>query len=83
MVDSKYRCLKCGSFEVIFVDRSSDPLDTKPSRFVCKKCGHIYDIDSGISTINKNTINTFPSPNLDLDVDDSLTQRIKSKKGVN
>ena len=80
MEREKSRCTKCGAFEVVFVDRSADPFNTKPPRFVCQKCGHEYELDSGISVINHQTINTFPSPERDLDVDDPLTARIKSKR---
>ena len=80
MEREKSRCTKCGAFEVVFVDRSADPFNTKPPRFVCQKCGHEYELDSGISVINNKTINTFPSPERDLDVDDPLTARIKSKR---
>ena len=80
MEREKSRCTKCGAFEVVFVDRSANPFNTKPPRFVCQKCGCEYELDSGISVINNNTINTFPSPERDLDVDDPLTARIKSKR---
>ena len=80
METEKSRCTKCGAFEVVFVDRSADPFNTKLPRFVCQKCGHEYELDSGISVINNKTINTFPSPERDLDVDDPLTARIKSKR---
>ena len=80
MESEKSRCTKCGAFEVVFVDRSADPFNTKPPRFVCQKCGCEYELDSGISVINNKTINTFPSPERDLDVDDPLTARIKSKR---
>ena len=80
MEREKSRCTKCGAFEVVFVGRSADPFNTKPPRFVCQKCGHEYELDSGISVINHQTINTFPSPERDLDVDDPLTARIKSKR---
>jgi len=80
MEREKSRCTKCGAFEVVFVDRSANPFNTKPPRFVCQKCGCEYELDSGISVINHNTINTFPSPERDLDVDDPLTARIKSKR---
>ena len=79
MEREKSRCNKCGAFEVVFVDRSANPFNTKPPRFVCQKCGCEYELDSGISVINNKTINTFPSPERDLDVDDPLTARIKSK----
>ena len=80
MEREKSRCTKCGAFEVVFVDRSADPFNTKPPRFVCQKCGCEYELDSGISVMNRNTINTFPSPERDLDVDDPLTARIQSKR---
>ena len=80
MTEKKYRCSKCGAVEVVFVEQSADPLNIKPPRFVCQKCGHEYELDSGISVINNKTINTFPSPERDLDVDDPLTARIKSKR---
>ena len=80
MEREKSRCTKCGAFEVVFVDRSADPFNTKPPRFVCQKCGREYELDSGISAIKHNTINTFPCPERDLDVDDPLTARIKSKR---
>ena len=80
MEREKSRCTNCGAFEVVFVDRSANPFNTKPPRFVCQKCGHEYELDSGISVINHKTINTFPSPERDLDVDDPLTARIKSMR---
>ena len=80
MIEKKFRCSKCGAMEVVFVEKSADPFDNKPSRYVCKKCGHEYTIDSGINVINNMTINTFPNPSIDLDVDDSFTKKIKSKK---
>ena len=80
MESEKSRCTKCGAFEVVFVNRSADPFNTKPQRFVCQKCGCEYELDSGISVMNRNTINTFPCPERDLDVDDPLTARIKSKR---
>ena len=80
MEREKARCTKCGAFEVVFVGRSADPFNTKPPRFVCQKCGCEYELDSGISVINNKTINTFPSPERDLDVDDPLTARIKSMR---
>ena len=80
MESEKSRCTKCGAFEVVFVNRSADPFNTKPPRLVCQKCGREYELDSGISVINHNTINTFPCPERDLDVDDPLTARIKSKR---
>ena len=80
MEREKSRCTKCGAFEVVFVDRSADPFNTKPPRFVCQKCGCEYEPDSGICVINHHTINTFPCPERDLDVDDPLTARIKSKR---
>ena len=80
METEKSRCNKCGAFEVVFVDRSANPFNTKPPRFVCQKCGREYEPDSGISVINHHTINTFPSPERDLDVDDPLTASIKSKR---
>ena len=80
MKTEKSRCTKCGAFEVVFVDQSADPFNIKPPRFVCQKCGREYELDSGISVINNKTVNTFPSPERDLDVDDPLTARIKSKR---
>ncbi|MBE6707441.1 MAG: hypothetical protein E7577_07365 [Ruminococcaceae bacterium] len=84
MTEKKYRCSKCGAFEVVFVDRSADPFNTKPPRFVCQKCGCEYELDSGISVMNRNTINTFPCPERDLDIDDPFTawmkERIKSMR---
>ena len=80
MKTEKSRCTKCGAFEVVFVEQSADPLNIKPPRFICQKCGREYELDSGIGVINHNTINTFPSPERDLDVDDPLTARIKSKR---
>ena len=79
MKTEKSRCTKCGAMEIVFVD-STNPFDTKGARFVCQKCGQEYELDSGISVINNKTINTFPSPERDLDVDDPLTARIKSKR---
>ena len=80
MTEKKYRCSLCGAVEVVFVDRSADPFNTKPPRLVCQKCGREYELDSGISVINNKTMNTFPSPERDLDVDDPLTASIKSKR---
>ena len=80
MIEKKFLCSKCGAMEVVFVAKSADPFDTKPSRYVCKKCGQEYPIDSGINVINDKTINTFPNPSIDLDVDDSFTKKIQFKK---
>jgi hypothetical protein len=66
--------------------KASEPIvisvlgNTKPSRYVCEKCGQEYPIDSGINVINDKTINTFPNPSIDLDVDYSFTKKIKFKK---
>ena len=80
MTENKFRCTKCGAMEVILVKQSADPFGLKPSKFVCQKCGNEYDADSGIGVINNKTINSFPSPSNDLNVDDPLTERIKSKR---
>ena len=80
METEKSRCTECGAFEVVFVGRSADPFNTKPPRLVCQKCGREYELDSGIRVMNRNTINTFPCPERDLDIDDPLTARIKSKR---
>lgn len=80
MTEKKYRCSKCGAMEVILAEQSADPMGIKPTRFVCQKCGNEYDADSGIGVINNKTINSFPSPSNDLNVDDPLTERIKSKR---
>lgn len=79
MNEEKARCHKCGAFEVELVPRSANPFDTRPMRYVCKKCGEEYEFDSGISVINRKTVNTFPNPKTDLDVDDSFTKHMKSK----
>ena len=79
MKDEKYRCTKCGAMEVVFTDKSADPFDIRPARLVCKRCGHEYEVGAGVCVINGKTINTFPSPKNDNDVEDSLTRRIKSK----
>ena len=78
MNKQKARCSKCGAFEVELVE-SANPFDTRPIRYVCKHCGEEYEFDSGINVINQNTINTFPNPKTDLDVDDSFTKHMKSK----
>lgn len=80
MIEKKYRCTKCGAMEVVFVESDADPMNIKPPKFVCQKCGNEYEIDSDISVINNKTINTFPNPQIDLDVDDPLLKRIKSKR---
>lgn len=80
MTEKKFRCSKCGAMGVILAEQSADPMGIKPPRFVCQKCGNEYDADSGIGVINNKTINTFPSPSNDLNVDDPLTERIKSKR---
>jgi len=80
MIEKKYRCIKCGASEVTLAEQSADPMDIQPPRFVCQKCGNEYDADSGIGVINNKTINSFPSPSNDLNVDDPLTERIKSKR---
>ena len=79
MEREKSRCTKCGAFEVEFVDRSANPFNTKPPRFVCQKCGCEYELDSGIRVINHNTINTFPCPERDLDIDDPFTATMKER----
>lgn len=78
MNTEKARCQKCGQFEVELV-RSCNPFDTRPIRYVCKHCGKEYEFDSSIGVINRKTINTFPNPKTDLDVDDSFTKEMKSK----
>ena len=80
MNERQIRCPKCGAMEVIYVEKSADPFDTKPSRYVCERCGQEYPIDSGINVVNDKTINTFPNPSIDLDVDYSFTKKIKFKK---
>ena len=80
MTEKKFRCSKCGAMEVILAEQSADPMGIKPPRFVCQKCGNEYDADSGIGVIHNKTINTFPSPSNDLNADDPLTERIKSKR---
>ena len=67
---------------MILAEQSADPMGIMPPKFVCQKCGSEYDADSGIGVINHKTINTFPSPSNDLDVDDPLTERIKSKRKI-
>lgn len=78
MKEEKARCHKCGAFEVELV-RSSNPFDTRPMRYVCKRCGEEYELDSGINVINRKTVNYFPNPKTDLDVNDSFTKHMKSK----
>ena len=39
MNERKIRCSKCGAMKVVFVAKSADPFDTRPSRYVCEKCG--------------------------------------------
>ena len=82
MTEKKFRCSKCGAMEVILAEQSADPMDINPPRFVCQKCGNEYDADSGIGVINNKTINSFPSPSNDLNADDPLTERIKSKRKI-
>ena len=79
METEKSRCTKCGAFEVVFVGRSADPFKTKPPRLVCQKCGQEYEPDSGIRVINRNTINPFPCPERDLDIDDPFTAWMKER----
>ena len=83
MKNQKIFCTKCKSFEVEFVEQSADPMNLQPTRLVCKKCGNKFDFDSGISVMNQKTMNTFPNPNNDLNIDDPFTKRIKSKREVN
>ncbi|MBQ9710189.1 MAG: hypothetical protein IJV67_08485 [Clostridia bacterium] len=80
MNEIKYRCAKCGALEAVYTEGSADPFGTKEARFVCRKCGSEYGADSAIGAINNKTVNTFPDPSLDLDTDDALTSRIKSKR---
>ena len=80
MTDKKYRCTKCGAMEVVLIEHNEDLLGINPPKFVCQKCGQEYDLDSGISVINNKTINTFPSPERDLDITDSFSEKIKSKR---
>lgn len=79
MDKQKTRCPKCGAFEVELVERSANPFDTRPMRYVCKHCGEEYEFDSFIKVMNQKNINTFPNPKTDLDVDDSFTKHMKSK----
>ena len=79
MTEKKYRCSKCGAVEVVFVEQSADPFNIKPPRFVCQKCGREYEPDSGIRVLNRNTINTFPCPERDLDIDDPFTAEMKER----
>ena len=82
MKNEKFRCTECGAFEVVYHGKSADPFNTNSECFVCKKCGHKYTLDSGINLINHKTINTFPNPNTDMNVEDSFTKRIKEKRGI-
>ena len=79
MKEEKYRCSKCGAFEVTYVEASANPFGKKKGSFVCQKCGQECSVDSGINVINKNTINTFPNPQVDLDVDNPFTSKMKNK----
>ena len=56
MTEKKYRCTKCGAMEVVWVEPSADPMNIKPPKFVCQKCGNEYEIDSDISVINNNLV---------------------------
>ena len=82
MTEKKFRCMKCGAMEVILLEQSADPMGIKSPKLVCKRCGGEYDADSGIGVINNKTINSFPSPSNDLNADDPLTERIKSKRKI-
>lgn len=79
MEEKKYRCSKCHAFEVVFVAKSANPMDTRPARFVCGKCGCEYEKDSKICLMNDNNINMFPSPKDDLEVDNPFTKDIKAR----
>ena len=79
MVGKKYRCSKCHAFEVVFVEKSANPMDTRPARFVCGKCGCEYEKDSNIRLMNDNNINIFPSPKDDLEVDNPFTKDMKAR----
>lgn len=79
MKKEKARCSKCGTFEVIFIDKSVDSFGQKKARYVCQKCGYEYPIESNINLINKQSVNTFPNPKIDLDVDDPFTSKMKDK----
>lgn len=83
MVEKKYRCSKCHAFEVVFVAKSANPMDTRPARFVCGKCGCEYGIDSKICLMNENNINMFPSPKDDLEVDNPFTKDMKARINSN
>ena len=76
----KYRCSECGAMEVVPALRGGSPLDGMPTGFVCRRCGHEYAPDTGISVINEVTVNTFPSPGIDLGESDPTTERLRSKR---
>ena len=76
MIENKYRCSSCGAFEVIYVEKSANPFNSKPARYVCQKCGKEFPLDSKINIMNKGNINTFPNPNKDLDFNKKFKPKI-------
>ena len=80
MKEEKFFCSKCGAMEMIFVEKSANPFDAAGARFVCRKCGYECDADFDVQVINSKNVNTFPSPRIDLDIDDALMKKIESKK---
>ena len=79
MEREKSRCSKCGAFEVTYVEASANPFGKKKGMFVCQRCGQEYSGDSGINVINRNTINTFPNPNKDLEAYNPVPKKFKPK----
>lgn len=77
MNTEKYYCPKCGAMEVVF-EESANPFHT--ISFVCKKCGEEYTVDEVIRVFNNKMFHPFPSPKNDFDTNDSLIDRIKSKR---
>ena len=82
MISEKYRCPKCGAMEVVLENVSGNPFGDKSAKLLCKKCGSKYDVDFGKMVINEKNVNVFPSQK-DLEVDDPLIKKIKSKRGEN
>lgn len=80
MKEERFRCPNCSAMAVIFAEESADPMDPRPIRLVCQKCGREYDADSVIPAVNFRTANPFPSPENDGEAEDSLTRRVRSKR---
>ena len=63
--------------EVVF-EENANPFHT--IGFVCKKCGAAYTADEAIGVINQKAFHPSPCPKNDIPVNDTLIDKIKSKR---